>query len=101
MVPPREHILDKAELIVLDEIQRSYFTAEFNNFELKEPCSCAFQCLRPFIQGIIRASSRWSKSDLPFEHKPDHSTSKGSFSPIAAKTVHSNCITHTGRVNNI
>lgn len=74
ILPPREYIvaadLDKAELIVLRELQRNYFSTEFNSLKSNKPCSRALQVLKPFLQdGLIRVGGRLSQSNLAFEQK--------------------------------
>lgn len=74
ILPIRKYItaadLDKAELIVLRELQRSYFAIEFRNLELNKPCSRAFQRLKPFLEdGLLRVGGRLNQSNLGFDQR--------------------------------
>nr|XP_053620905.1 uncharacterized protein LOC128681202 [Plodia interpunctella] len=74
ILPPREHIsasdLDKAEILVLRELQRFHFSSELKNINSNKFCSRAFRRLKPFMQdGLIRVGGRLSRSELDFDHK--------------------------------
>lgn len=62
--------LDFAELLILRELQRLHFDAEFSNLRAGKPSTRPFQHLKPFIEnGIIRVGGRLTNSNLDYSQK--------------------------------